>query len=412
MPSIDKLEAVPCKTIPILFVLDASVSKPAWEQQLCKVKEILALYEEKASRSADYQAESIMITYGKQTCFACDKLQEEAELSDLIWSEDFLRSEPNFNSVLTLLADPDAEKIRERFPCGYFPPLVYWFTSCDVPFEKSAPIDRQQLEKLLSSSVYSCSRFWFIALDGACTALHDVPPNENLIRYSQGVFPISTPAEDMVFDCVANEILNPWWESGSIRFPINEITFYFIVETSGGVKRWMLDGLNEAFERLISGLKQFGKDQGLKISIGIIEYNNCCRWLTPGGAMPIQDYCFSPFQSGGLVNCGAAMRELQKMIRQIDIKYPSRCYMPVFTFISYQYPTDDWEKACAELETDWCFLESPHIGVAMSEEGQEFLSEFCHDVRLLSSTPLERFGEDAVMRPMDYILPRYYYITE
>lgn len=408
MPRLEDLEPVPRRTRPVLFIFDASASDASWEQQICKAREIYAAYEEQAKRSADFQIKTLSITYGRQTCFSSDELLDASEIPSSAGGLDLPCAMPNYNSVLAAFAKLNKEKTLQDVLGGGLPPFVYWFISGHVPFEKNSPVDPQQLKKLLTSSVFSHARFWFVNLDGFSAALHDYLPIDNLIRYSQGVFPIKSPATELVSDCKADEVLFYWGRSGSLRLPCNEISFYFLVETSGTVKNEKLFELNEAFEALINGLKKYGKTHGMNIKIGIIEYNSCCQCLTSGGVVPIDDYSFVPFDNGGLADLGAALRELKQMIRRVNLAYPSQCYMPVFTFFTYHYSTDDWEKAYTDLNDDWLFSMGQHIGVAMSDEAKKFLREFCVDVRLLGETPFERFADTVSMVPMDDILPQFY----
>ena len=408
MPRLEDLDPVPRRTRPVLFILDVSASDASWEQQICKAREIYTTYEEQAKHCSDFQVKALTITYGRQTCFSAEELLEQSDLPSATGSLDLPRSMPNYNSVLSELAKLNTERSLENVPGGCLPPFVYWFISGPVPFEKNSPVDQQQLKKLLTSSVFSHALFWFVTLDGFSASLHDFLPIDNLIRRSKGVFPIKSTTADMVSDCTVDDVLFCCGQSGSLRYPCNEISFYFLVETSGTVKDEKLGKLNEAFEVLINGLKKYGENHGMKIKIGVIEYNSNCQCLTSDGVVPIDDYSFVPFDNGGLADCGAAMRELKQKIRLVNITYPSQCYMPVFTFFSYHYSTDDWEKAYTDLNADWLFSTCQHIGIAMSDEAQEFLHEFCADVRLLGETSFERFADTVAMVPMDDILPRFY----
>lgn len=212
----------------------------------------------------------------------------------------------------------------------------------------------------------------------------------------------------MIINDFALEVVNQWGMSDYLPCVCNEICFYFIVETSGGVKGQRLAALNSAFEKIVESLKLLAKDRGLHVSIGVIEYNSGCRWLTPDGAVPIEEFKWEPFTNGGLADLGAALQELKRMIRYIDLCYPSPAYMPVFTFFACREATDDWKKAYDELKKDCCFAEGQHIGITMNEEPQSFLHEFTNKIWSLETTDFESFAKAVHWIPMDDVIPRYF----
>lgn len=410
MPKIEELTPAPCRTRPIIFVIDGAVDGLHWEQQLSKTQEIFKAYQEKADKSADYRVKALVISYSTQSGFAKATLLEESEIAKEGLENLLHDAPPNYDSVLEKLHELERDKTLADNPNGSLPPYVYWFFSGKVPFNQSAQINEQLLTKILTRTIFEYACFWFIALSDNYDTTHDLFPIYNIIKLIKGVYPISADTDLMVLNGFALEVVNQWSMTDLLPVVCNEICFYFLVDTSGGVKGVTLGALNSAFETIIASLKHLAQDRGLHISIGVIEYSSGCRCLTPNGAIPIDEFQWEPFQGGGLVDFGQALIELKKMLRHINLRYPSPCYMPVFTFFSCRYATDNWEKAYKDLELDFCFAAGEKIGIAMNEKSKSFLHEFLTnwDIHSLDGTSFEHFGENAQMVPMDDVIPEFY----
>lgn len=412
MPRIEELPSVPCRTRPIIFVMDGTVDGLLWEQQLSKAQEIFEAYQEKAGKSADYRVKALVISYSTKSSFAKATLLEASEIAKEELENLSHNAPPNYDSVLEKLHELQRDKTLADNPNGSLPPYVYWFFSGKVPFNNTAQINEQLLSEILTRTFFEYASFWFIALSDNYDTAHDLIPIYNIIKLIKGVYPISVDTGLMVLNDFALEVVNQWSTTDLLPVICNEICFYFLVDTSGAVKGVTLGALNSAFETIIASLKHLAQDRGLHTSIGVIEYSSGSRCLTPNGAVPIEEFQCEPFQCGGLVDFGDALKALKKMLRHIDLRYPSPCYMPVFTFFSCRYATDDWKKAYKDLSSDPCFAEGQKIGIAMNDESNSFLREFLSDIRPLDGTSFDHFGEEADVVPMDDVIPKHYIRTD
>lgn len=143
---------------------------------------------------------------------------------------------------------------------------------------------------------------------------------------------------------------------------------YLVLDTSASMYGEPIEALNAGIPPLVEALAQRTAEKGVRLRLGILEFNTSARWLTSGPAntVAVDDFCWKPLSAGGMTSMGEAVRQLDSALRQIrQASGMAPLCRPVVVFLTDGYPTDDWDAAFSStLRNNHWYRNALKLGIA------------------------------------------------
>lgn len=144
----------------------------------------------------------------------------------------------------------------------------------------------------------------------------------------------------------------------------------YVLDTSGSMSGERIASVNEAMHDTIDVLKEVSENNpDAELKIGVLKFSSGAEWVT-NGLIFMEDYFWNDLRAGGLTDFGSALNELNvKLSRKEMLKSEVGFCVPVIIFMSDGQPTDNYEKALANInETNKWFKCATKIGIAIGDE--------------------------------------------
>ena len=184
-------------------------------------------------------------------------------------------------------------------------------------------------------------------------------------------------------------------ESLSETVPVNQITsslaenrrilqILFLIDVSGSMRGQRIAQVNYALESIFKELNR-RDDADSTIKIGIMEFSDEARWITPQ-PVPLEDHVFTQITvQPWVTNYAKAFDLLDQKLSKKEFMNPNRgeYFAPLILLITDGEPVDaeEYPKALERLRHNGWFRQSAKYAVAVGEEARneeiaQVLSEF------------------------------------
>lgn len=148
----------------------------------------------------------------------------------------------------------------------------------------------------------------------------------------------------------------------------------YVVDVSGSMMGDKIATVNEAMHESMNVLKEVSEDNAdADIKVGVLKFSSGAQWVTKTGLVSLEDFYWNDLQATGVTDLGMALNELnEKMTRSSWLVSETGFCLPVFIFMSDGGPTDNWQKAFANISsTNRWFKEGRKIAIAIGDEADE-----------------------------------------
>lgn len=145
----------------------------------------------------------------------------------------------------------------------------------------------------------------------------------------------------------------------------------YVVDVSGSMMGDKIATVNEAMHESMNVLKEVSEDNAdADIKVGVLKFSSGAQWVTKAGLVSLEDFYWNDLQATGVTDLGMALNELnEKISRSSFLVSDTGFCLPVFIFMSDGGPTDNWQKAFANISsTNRWFKEGRKIAIAIGDE--------------------------------------------
>lgn len=157
--------------------------------------------------------------------------------------------------------------------------------------------------------------------------------------------------------------------------PRKNLHLFYILDTSKSMaQNGKIETLNAAMKETLEVLKtEAKKNADAKLHVVVLEFNSGANWITQNGAEALEeDFIWTPLQTGGLTDLGAALNELNaKLSKKVWLDSMTGALMPILIFMTDGQPTDNYKKALEQIRKNNWFLKSTKIGFAIGDNADE-----------------------------------------
>lgn len=151
------------------------------------------------------------------------------------------------------------------------------------------------------------------------------------------------------------------------------LNILFMIDISGSMRGTRIAQVNYALENIFKELRT-REDLNSSIKIGIMEFSDNARWVTPR-PIPLDDYVFTQIQVEPWYTCyGKAFLELEKKLHSSAFMNPELgdYFAPLILFITDGEPVDvkEYPNDLAKLKNNKWFRKSAKYAIAVGEEAK------------------------------------------
>lgn len=151
------------------------------------------------------------------------------------------------------------------------------------------------------------------------------------------------------------------------------LNILFLIDVSGSMRGQRIAQVNYALENIFKELRR-RDDTGAVIKIGIMEFSEDARWVTPM-PVPMEDYLFTQVDARlSLTSYGKAFEALRKKLRRDQFMNPAlgEYFAPLILFITDGEPVDvqEYPAALKKLRSNGWFEKSSKYAIAVGEEAR------------------------------------------
>ena len=154
------------------------------------------------------------------------------------------------------------------------------------------------------------------------------------------------------------------------------LVIFFLIDTSGSMKGKKMGELNTVMEELIPEIRRVG-EADTEVKIAVLTFSTEARWMY-AAPIAIEDFEWARLRASGVTSLGAAFEELNKrMSRNEYLNSPSLSFAPVIFLMTDGYPSDDYKKGLAELQTNSWYKFGLKAALGIGQEANDdVLAEF------------------------------------
>jgi len=151
------------------------------------------------------------------------------------------------------------------------------------------------------------------------------------------------------------------------------LNLLFMIDVSGSMRGTRIAQVNYALENIFKELRT-RDDLNSEIKIGMMEFSDNARWLTPR-PIPLEDYVFTQIPAQQWYTCyGKAFLALEKVLHSSEFMNPKlgEYFAPLILFITDGEPVDldEYPAALATLKNNKWFKKSAKYAIAVGEEAK------------------------------------------
>ncbi|MBQ9715773.1 MAG: hypothetical protein IJV77_05135 [Clostridia bacterium] len=160
------------------------------------------------------------------------------------------------------------------------------------------------------------------------------------------------------------------------------MTMFYLFDVSGSMAGTKIEQVNFAMRDIPKIIKDVSDGApNAQIEIAAATFANTVEWITPKPQTP-DDFIttWKPVCAEGLTSLGAALNSLnEKMSRKAFLsENPLGYYAPGVIILSDGAPTDEWQKALAELNKNNWFKSATKVAFAVGEDADfDVLAQIC-----------------------------------
>jgi uncharacterized protein YegL len=149
---------------------------------------------------------------------------------------------------------------------------------------------------------------------------------------------------------------------------------FFVLDSSGSMQGANIQAVNTACKEAIESdeLRNIGAD----VYVGVLEFNNGCRWMTQE-PIPIDQFQWQDLTADGGTDLGLACRELDKKLRKDEyLQAPAGLAAPAIILMSDGEPTDDFGAGLSMFKQNKYYKQTIKVAIAVDNANEQRLAEF------------------------------------
>lgn len=154
------------------------------------------------------------------------------------------------------------------------------------------------------------------------------------------------------------------------------LVIFFLIDTSRSMVGKKMGELNTVMEELIPEIRRVG-EADTDVKVAVLTFGSQVRWMY-SEPIPIEDFEWARLRADGVTNMGEAFKELNsRMSRNSFLNSPSLSFAPVIFLMTDGYPSDDYQSALAELQTNSWYKFGLKAALGIGQEANDdMLAEF------------------------------------
>lgn len=151
------------------------------------------------------------------------------------------------------------------------------------------------------------------------------------------------------------------------------LNILFMIDVSGSMRGQRIAQVNYALENIFKELRR-RDDANAQIKIGIMEFSDEAKWVTPQ-PMLLEDYVFTQISASQWITCyGKAFDKLDEVLHRSKFMNPSlgEYFAPLILFVTDGEPVDvsEYPAALQRLRNNGWFNKSAKYAIAVGEEAK------------------------------------------
>ena len=147
----------------------------------------------------------------------------------------------------------------------------------------------------------------------------------------------------------------------------------YVLDTSGSMFGEKIAAVNEAMHETTEVLRDISdKNPDAEVKIGALSFSSGAQWET-NGLVFLEDFFWNDLTAAGVTDLGEALKELDsKLSRSAYLVSDTGFCVPVIIFMSDGQPTDNYEKALANINAGnkW-FKSATKIAIAVGDDADQ-----------------------------------------
>ena len=173
---------------------------------------------------------------------------------------------------------------------------------------------------------------------------------------------------------MATTPINPFDDAEEIAK--KSMVLFFIIDCSGSMGGSKIGTVNSVMEELIPEIQGIGGADA-DIKLAVLKFSGGSEWMY-SEPVSVDDFEWQPLDAENVTDLGSAFCELSaKLSRNEFMSSPSLSFAPVMILMSDGYPTDNFEKGLAELQTNKWYAAGIKAAVAIGEDADlDILARF------------------------------------
>jgi uncharacterized protein YegL len=164
-----------------------------------------------------------------------------------------------------------------------------------------------------------------------------------------------------------------------VEIPRRTMVLFFIIDTSGSMNGSKIGSVNTAIEEVLPAIREVSDENAdAQIKIAAVEFSSGTRWITENGPVETEQFRWNDLDAAGVTDFGAACKTLnEKLSTKAFMREATGSFAPAIFLLSDGEPTDDWEKALAELKQNNWFKAAVKVAIAIGDDAnKDVLKEF------------------------------------
>ena len=155
----------------------------------------------------------------------------------------------------------------------------------------------------------------------------------------------------------------------NIEKPI--IYMLFLVDCSGSMMGSRIEEVNLACSEVLRNFDIINPD--IEIRVNVLTFGTNVVWMSPA-PVPIENFVWTPLESGGLTSFGGACSELnRKMDRKEFFTVNNSFHKSLLVLMTDGEPTDDYEKPFQDLLNNPYYNNSNRFAIGIGDDYDESL---------------------------------------
>jgi uncharacterized protein YegL len=164
-----------------------------------------------------------------------------------------------------------------------------------------------------------------------------------------------------------------------IEIPRRIMVLFFVIDTSGSMDGSKIGAVNTAIEEVIPAVREVSDENAdAQIKIAALEFSSGARWITAKGPVEADQFHWNYLNAAGVTDFGAACKALnEKLSTKAFMQEATGSFAPAIFLLSDGEPTDDWQRALAELKQNNWFRAAVKVAIAIGDDAnKDVLKEF------------------------------------